>query len=139
MLEKIRLSNFGGSMIRIWNWHSKKVLILRRAFFNEMTKTFSLHLRFFLQEPGFESQNEESKTEIVMAFLKHQWKNLLISGIVIFLISIVICIGVILNGKSQDPTFWQYRLWSFTFGGTKSVRLLSKVNLCYQAPNFKRR
>jgi len=49
-------------------------------------------------EPGFESENEKSKTEIVMAFLKHQWKKLLISGIVILLISIVICIGVILNG-----------------------------------------
>ena len=56
---------------------------------------------FILQEPGFESKNEESKTEIVMAFLKHQWKKLLISGIVIFLISIVICIGVILSGKSE--------------------------------------
>ena len=54
-----------------------------------------------MQEPGFESENEKSKTEIVMAFLKHQWKKLLISGIVILLISIVICIGVILNGKSH--------------------------------------
>ena len=82
-------------------------MILKKAFLSDMTKDFSLHLRFIpftyfiLQEPGFESENEKSKTEIVMAFLKHQWKKHLISGIVIFLISIVICIGVILSGKSK--------------------------------------
>ena len=55
----------------------------------------------FLQKPAGESKIGETKTEIVMAFFKHRWKELLIPGIVIFLISIGISIGGVLNGKSQ--------------------------------------
>ena len=53
-------------------------------------------------EPVRESKNRESKTENVRTFLKNQWKEFFISGIVIFLIFIGISIGVILNRPVQN-------------------------------------